>query len=120
MRSLFFALAVVSCGGPPTKVQATIAGDTGNKMGLPVCIEISYQNKKSLGSYTNNLCSDAAVPKVFSVTLSGQADNISTDVYSSSGKVFLRAGKDELAGMDTSRSEETKSDTVNISVAVKF
>ncbi len=120
MRRLLLALALAGCGSPPTKVEANLAGDAGAYNGLKVCITVNFQDKKSQSKYPKDLCSDAPVAKQFQATVTGQADDVSKEIYSSAGSVFLRANTMEINGAESARSEEAKGDTELISVAIKF
>lgn len=118
--ALLSAGLLLGCSEKVHRVEATLTGDAGKYQGFPVCIEVSYQNEKSLAIYPENLCSAETVIGAFEVSLAAQADDLEFDVFNSSGDVFLRANTMEIAGVVSSRSEVEDGDTMKIAVTVAF
>jgi hypothetical protein len=117
-RIASLALLLGGCGGSDvTKVDANISGDAGKYQGFRVCVEISYQNTKSLAVVPKDLCSSETVMGNFQVRVTDKA--FTGDVYNSSGKVFLQINP-PVPGTVTSRDEKIDGETALLSINVKF
>lgn len=118
--TLVSASLLVGCSSKPTRIEATVSGNTGKYMGFPLCIEVSYENDESLGVYERNVCTSQSLAGAFNVTLTDEADDTEHDTFRQAGNVFLRANAMEIAGTETSRDEEQDGDTQRISVTIDF